>query len=267
MDRSFINRLVGATVVVALVVLLLPIVIDGKKEVVKEEFKAIPEQPEFKSVSLAKPFPEATLAESLPEQPMVDEVAVDQEPVQNSESLTESTTADDEQLSLTDSTLPNTTSAQPESAEPEPSVTQISAQTAPEPKADNDRKADGETKIVKDAAKSSQAPAKAAASTDSANHAAVKTPVKPSKVAGTVATAYVVQLGSFSQRENVDKLVRQLRAEGFSTFTRPVKTPAGELMKVYVGPSLRKADLEKSLEKLNKISGLNGKITEFQVEN
>lgn len=77
--------------------------------------------------------------------------------------------------------------------------------------------------------------------------------------------AYVVQLGAFSRQGSVDALSKKLKDAGFNVFTRPVKTPNGELTKVLVGPELDKATLEKQLPQLQKLTNLKGRITQFQV--
>ena len=77
--------------------------------------------------------------------------------------------------------------------------------------------------------------------------------------------AYVIQLGSFSHAANVKSLQAKLSDKGFKTFTRPVKTPNGTLTKVFVGPSLNKAELESKLPELKALTKLNGKVTQFEV--
>lgn len=77
--------------------------------------------------------------------------------------------------------------------------------------------------------------------------------------------AYVIQLGSFSHAANVKSLQAKLTAKGFKTFTRPVKTPNGTLTKVFVGPSLDKAQLQSKLPELKELTKLNGKVTQFEV--
>ena len=77
--------------------------------------------------------------------------------------------------------------------------------------------------------------------------------------------AYVIQLGSFSHSANVKSLQAKLSDKGFKTFTRPVKTPNGTLTKVFVGPSLDKAQLESKLPELKALTKLNGKVTQFEV--
>nr|WP_193987573.1 SPOR domain-containing protein [Lelliottia steviae] len=77
--------------------------------------------------------------------------------------------------------------------------------------------------------------------------------------------AYVIQLGSFSHAPNVKSLLEKLKANGFKTFTRPIKTPNGTLTKVFVGPSLSKKELESKLVELKQLTKLNGKVTQFEI--
>ena len=77
--------------------------------------------------------------------------------------------------------------------------------------------------------------------------------------------AYVIQLGSFSHVANVKALQAKLKAEGFKTFTKPIKTPNGTLTKVFVGPSLDKSELQKQLPQLKELTKLNGKVTQYEV--
>ena len=77
--------------------------------------------------------------------------------------------------------------------------------------------------------------------------------------------AYVVQMGAFSKQQSVDQLVNQLKAQGYAVFTTQVKTSGGQLTKVLVGPEVDKQKLQKELAKLNKLTGLNGRITAFEV--
>ena len=79
--------------------------------------------------------------------------------------------------------------------------------------------------------------------------------------------AYVIQLGSFSHAANVKALRAKLKAKGFKTFTKPIKTPNSTLTKVFVGPSLDKGELTKKLPELKAVTKLNGKVTQYSVSN
>nr|WP_249318911.1 SPOR domain-containing protein [Pseudoalteromonas sp. BDTF-M6] len=90
-------------------------------------------------------------------------------------------------------------------------------------------------------------------------------PLERPAQSGLTQMAYVVQLGAFSRQASVDALMAKLKDNGFKVFTRKVKTPNGTLTKVLVGPELSKATLEKQLPKLQKLTNLQGRITQFQV--
>ncbi len=77
--------------------------------------------------------------------------------------------------------------------------------------------------------------------------------------------AYVIQLGSFSHKANVEALLAKLKLANFAVFTKPVYTPSGKLTKVFVGPELKKEKLEAKLDELKALTKLNGKITTFEV--
>lgn len=89
--------------------------------------------------------------------------------------------------------------------------------------------------------------------------------LKRSETANLTSMAYVIQLGSFSHKANVEALMKKLRNAGFTAFTRPIKTRNGELTKVFVGPQLDKADLEQKLPELEKLTKLKGRLTQFDI--
>ncbi|KGK00974.1 SPOR domain-containing protein [Thalassotalea sp. ND16A] len=76
--------------------------------------------------------------------------------------------------------------------------------------------------------------------------------------------AYAIQLGSFKHRKNVEQLVKKLKTAGYTVFTKPVKTAAGTLTKVFIGPEINKPSLQAKLPKLKQISGVQGRIAVFQ---
>ena len=90
-------------------------------------------------------------------------------------------------------------------------------------------------------------------------------PLKRPETSNLTSMAYVIQLGSFSHKANVEALMKKLKKAGFTAFTRPVKTPNGELTKVFVGPQLDKVDLEAKLPELEKLTSLKGRLTQFNI--
>ncbi len=75
--------------------------------------------------------------------------------------------------------------------------------------------------------------------------------------------AWVIQLGSFRHQNNVDDLVSKLKKEGYTAFTKPIKTKNGKLTKVFVGPELIKSSLEEKLPALKKLINVQGKVARF----
>lgn len=76
-------------------------------------------------------------------------------------------------------------------------------------------------------------------------------------------TAWVIQLGSFRHKNNVDELVKKLEKAGYTVFTKPIKTKTGTLTKVFVGPELIKTSLEKKIPKLKQLTKVQGKVARF----
>ncbi|MCW8833980.1 MAG: SPOR domain-containing protein [Colwellia sp.] len=75
--------------------------------------------------------------------------------------------------------------------------------------------------------------------------------------------AWVIQLGSFKHKKNVEELLAKLKKNGYSAFTKPIKTKQGSLTKVFVGPQLIKSSLEKQIPALKKLTNVQGKVARF----
>lgn len=94
-------------------------------------------------------------------------------------------------------------------------------------------------------------------------------PITPKKIVPVPKTvdksvAYVIQLGSFKHKKNVEQLKTKLKARGYTVFTKPIKTAAGNLTKVFVGPQVNKKSLQKMLPELKKITGVQGRVAIYQ---
>lgn len=85
------------------------------------------------------------------------------------------------------------------------------------------------------------------------------------QTASQLNAGWVVQLGSFRHKKNVRDLLDKLEQAGYRTFTRPIETSSGRLTKVFVGPDLKKRNLEKALPHLRDLTQLQGKLTPFSV--
>jgi DedD protein len=69
---------------------------------------------------------------------------------------------------------------------------------------------------------------------------------------------WVVQVGSFSARENADKLVSRLRASGFSAFNVSVRDAGGTRHKVRVGPEIERQAAVRIAERIREKMSLEG---------
>jgi DedD protein len=99
-------------------------------------------------------------------------------------------------------------------------------------------------------------PAPSAARTEPA-HVEPARPTTPGRAAepGT----FVVQLGTFSKRDNADRLVRDMTARGFAAFVVPITTNGHELYRVRVGPTRDRAAAEALAAQLKRV-GQDGSI-------
>jgi len=79
--------------------------------------------------------------------------------------------------------------------------------------------------------------------------------------------AWVIQLGSFKHKKNVEELLIKLKQNGYPAFTKPIKTKQGSLTKVFVGPDLLKSSLIKKIPALQKLTNVKGKIARFYPTN
>nr|WP_246455013.1 SPOR domain-containing protein [Thalassotalea piscium] len=75
--------------------------------------------------------------------------------------------------------------------------------------------------------------------------------------------AWVIQLGSFRHKKNVDDLLKKLKDNGYTAFSKPIKTRTGNLTKVFIGPELIKSSLEKKVPALKELTTVEGKVARF----
>lgn len=251
MTSAFKNRLIGSSILIIAAIVFLPDLLDGQKQVVKDEFKAIPERPEFATVQQEQVFTKQQLAEKQQEllATPVNEVAAD--------------------AALPDSNFAAVTAGTPQS-EASTDTAAMVAQPA----------AAAGTDTIAAPTENPLAPVPVA---ETANQLAA-TPVETTadalstakqavEVKGNTAlneTAWIVRVGSFSKADNATALVFKLKEAGFTTFTRSTTNAQGQSMvSVVVGPELKKERLEQKLPQLQQLTGTAGlKLTAFKpIEN
>lgn len=77
---------------------------------------------------------------------------------------------------------------------------------------------------------------KQAVKSDPVRVVAVDATPKTAKPSAAAPAGWTVQLGSFSQRQNAERLAREVKARGFDTHIVPVKKSSKTLYRVRVGP-------------------------------
>jgi DedD protein len=71
--------------------------------------------------------------------------------------------------------------------------------------------------------------------------------------------AWVVQMGSFSDKANAEALVKKIQAAGFPAYLTSIKTDTGKSwIKVFVGPEILKSAADKTKTKLAQSLNING---------
>jgi DedD protein len=224
---QFQNRLVGTIVLVALGVIFLPDLLDGKQRKVEEVFTEIP----LRSQSLAKNT----------------QIASEERVEANGDEPTTGTDEQDKFQALT--------------AESTPAQQQLEGASPPISSLKPIKMVDS---LSVSTADSKKTPPAAVKSTEKAK-TEVKTASRPeaSKPTSQPQASVTLQLGGFNSADNVVALVAQLRKAGFTTYTLPRNPIDGRLTKVFVGPDVSEAKLKTRQVQIEKLTGLKGKIVPY----
>ena len=79
----------------------------------------------------------------------------------------------------------------------------------------------------------------------------------PTRVSST--GMWAVQLGSFSNKDNADRLAAELRKQGYAAFLSQLKTESGQLHRVRIGPQKDRDSAEEMARRLLKV-GHKGQV-------
>lgn len=69
----------------------------------------------------------------------------------------------------------------------------------------------------------------------------------------TALSSWVIQVASFSSRENADNLVKMLRAEKFDSFVEPAQVKGKKVYRVRVGPEIDRRQADETLLQINRL--------------
>ena len=238
MDKALKQRLVGASVLIILAVIVLPMLLSGRSDTLKQESREIelPPKPEELSIETRRfpvGIPGKPVPDTLPD-PVEDEQVGEQEQVAVAEQDTVATGSEspepsvqpviEEQGSLVDAAQsdsmqaddgPETDMLPTDNIEKPPAVTTITLNSAPD--------------------KSVDIPVTASESPDSPR--------------------YLVQVASFSSEKNANAEADRLKADGFPVLIDVVDRPAGRMHRVRVGPYAVRADADAVVSRLSTTNG------------
>ncbi|GKW28629.1 cell division protein DedD [Pectobacterium brasiliense] len=247
MASKFQNRLVGTVILVALGVIVLPGLLDGKKKHYEDEFASIPLIPKPGDSNEMEALP--ALNPSLPSQPpegaeaaMQNSAEAEAAEARSSASSTGPETTTQTPSSSHSGTNTPAMTAPPVVVERPPVQTPAPVTPKPQPKPE-----------VKPEVKPKPEP-----------KPEVKPEAQPTQQA-PVGQAYIVQLGALKNSDKVNEIVAKLRLSGYRAYTVPSTPVSGEITRIYVGPDASKQKLESSLGELKQLSGLSGQVRAHSV--
>ena len=233
MDILLKQRLVGAIVLISLAVIFLPMLFTGQGEQEKKFESSIPAEPvyEIKSPQVSVPLP---LPPKGMEKVPLREPVIPEEPTQ---------AALDAQAAAV-----KAEPGKPELAKPEPKP-----EAKPEPQKISP------PKPTVGATKPATAPASSpAVSAKPSKPTAAAAEIKPSNVSG-----WIVQVGSFSQKANAEKLRDKLRKMGMASFVATGTSGNKKVYRVRVGPEISRSDAEKIQATIKAKTKLNGLVMQY----
>jgi DedD protein len=232
---KFQNRLVGTIILVALGVIVLPGLLDGKKKHYEDEFAAIPLVPKpGDSQEVDAVLPVSQLLPIAPPEGAAQAVAV---PKDDSASQA----ANDAGKLPSEPTIVASPPGQTRPVEVKP-VAKKPVEASPIPVEKKMQEVKPKPEVKPDVQPESK-------------------PVIEEKA--PVGQAYVVQLGALKNAAKVDEIVATLRLSGHRAFTVPATPVQGQITRVYVGPDVSKQRLQSALPELNALSGLNGQLKPY----
>jgi len=226
-ERRVKERLVGAIVLMAAAIILIPAMLSGPREQGPPR-KPATEEAALKTytIDLSRPPGSATPAQTVTPQ---------------------NATAASQIVPL-----PSTSPESPRQADPDGD----SGSTAPPPSAQLPAAQPRPLSAQNEAPASSDEPIRESriASKPPAAAASGSTPALASRSVAPTSRAWAVQLGSFSKESSAQKLVADLKASGHDAFIMPVKSGANTLYRVRVGPMTERSAADATLRKLKALA-------------
>ncbi len=242
MERPLKQRLIGATILVAVAVLVLPGLLSGRREVVTLEptrdDSGMPLRAhEFSLGETLTAEEQAVAADELQPDPVPVEAVVAPEPlpITPPSGIPAAATP----ATVPAATLPTapTPTAAPINRPMSPPAAAPASKPSPVPAAAN-KPAAAPALVIAPPVKAAAVPA-------------ATTPIKPASAAPVASlSGWVVQIGSFGTQQKADELVAKLQAKGFRAFTLAYTASGRTLHRVRVGPEQNRQKAEQIAKRL-----------------
>lgn len=262
MDEKLKYRLVGASVILALAVFFLPMILDSEKyrSQIQSQIPEIPSSHKPQNLDIDdsenNQVPEMELDGPVEKGPLVINLD-DSEETKQPQKVAPASDQIPEKVEQID-TEHVIKSPDPQSVDEQV----VSEKPKEQPKAEVVDKTESQSKPKDDIESVSKSEVKEETSKQLDNAVAVKDEDAEQTSESELAfsdTAWLIQIGSFSNKDNATRLVGQLRNEGYRAYQRV----GDSFARVYVGPYPVKGEAESRISALEKLVGAKVKVIEF----
>ena len=235
MEQNLKQRLVGAIVLISLAVIFLPLIFDKQQQRIDTSQYRIPEKP---AMTIKAPDT-ATLDQ---------QVKAAYQPIANIEQQKQAQDAASAAGSAT-------------AAAGAPAAdTSSSADPAADTQQPHDTTTAADSNNIASSSPS-QAAVKQYLDTEKKTDSEIHN--KPASATVPLAESWILQVGAFSSQTNAEGLRNKLKADGYAAFVKPMKVSSSTLYKVYVGPEIRRYQLEKEKTELERKYKLKALILQY----
>ncbi|WP_029687431.1 cell division protein DedD [Tatumella saanichensis] len=282
MASKFQNRMAGTIILVAIGVIILPGLLDGKKKHYKEEFAAIPlvpkpgDQQEPDLVPpVTQPLSGTPASKPVSSVPGITTAAQGSAASADEQSESESSGAAAAGNSANTASAHSASSSAAQTAEAqEKQQQQADAARARQQQLAQQRQAERQARAEQQASDAAAAKAKAqqqreererqralqALNGNASTPASQPTADRQDTPAGA---AWVIQLGALRNAARVSEIVSQLRAAGFRAYSLPSQPVQGQINRILVGPDSSKSALQGQVAELKSKTGLSGVVRPY----
>lgn len=277
MASKFQNRLVGTVILVAIGVIVLPGLLDGKKKHYKEEFAAIPLVPkpgDQQDNDLVPPVTQpltghTTTAPGTATTPPGGENTDTDTPGNSANTSGQSNANAQPQSQQTQQQAQNEAAAR-QQEEARQKQAQLARQQAEREANQAQARAQrlASEAAAKAKAKQAQAEKERQRALEALNDQPAtqpSTPAAETKADAPTGQAYVIQLGALKNAAKVTEIVTELRASGFRAYSIPTTPVQGQINRIQVGPDNSKSRLQSQIDQLKSKTGLSGVVRPYTV--